>query len=185
MFDLSLFILGGVFVLFILACLVRWWVSVRGLTEEAHAEYQTRKAEKPGTIKGVSEAEFIRLYVSCFQPRWTLYAAASAGAAILISPVALLAVPALYDVIWRMNGAPEWGGRTGYVFMFALFFGVVFIWAAFAAVIARLHHLRAPEPFNHALARARGEPIEDTGWRPRPKWARKIKIDSAQADTDS
>ncbi|MBL4544694.1 MAG: hypothetical protein JKP95_02260 [Oceanicaulis sp.] len=45
-------------------------------------------------------------------------------------------MPALYDVIWRANGAPDWGGRTGYVFMFSLFFGVVFIWAALAAFIA-------------------------------------------------
>ena len=185
MFDLSLYILGGVFVLFILASLSRWAIAVRGLTQEATEEYQTRCTEKPASVRSVSQEEFVHLFVTSFQPRWTLYAAAAAAAAIVVSPAALLAVPALYDVIWRANGAPDWGGRTGYVFMFSLFFGVVFIWAALAAFIARLHHLRAPEPFNHALARARGEPIEDTGWRPRPKWARKIKIDTADTETDS
>jgi len=185
MLYLPLYILLGVALVFILSALARWGFAVRGLAEDARLEYATRQTEKPATIRTVSEAAFIKLYVSCFQPRWTLYAAGATLAAIVISPVAMLLVPALYDVIWRANGAPAWGGRTGYVFMFSLFFGIVFIWAALAAVFARFHHLRAPEPFHHALARARGEPIEDTGWRPRPKWARKINLDRDTAARDS
>jgi len=181
--TLSLASLAGVFVLFVLACLARWILAVRSLKEDARAEYATRVADKPRTINGVSEADFVDLYVKSFQPRWTLYAAAGVLAALLVSPPALIAVPALYDALWRSGGAPEWGGRTGYVFMFSLFFGIVFVWASVAAIFARLHHMRSPEPFNHALARARGEPIEDTGWRPRPKWARHIQIPKETTDT--
>lgn len=185
MHTLSLASLAGVFAVFVVACLVRWFTAVHSLKADARAEYATRTTDKPKTIKGVNETEFVELYVKSFQPRWTLYAAGGALAALLISPPALIAVPALYDVLWRAGGAPEWGGRTGYVFMFSLFFGIVFVWAAIAAVFARLHHMRAPEPFHHALARARGEPIEDTGWRPRPKWARHIQIPKDTADGDS
>lgn len=185
MTDPTLLFFAGVFLAFIAASLIRWGLAVRSLTEDARAEYATRQTDKPATVRHVAEAAFIRIYVTSFQPRWTLYAAAGAGAALLVSPVALIAIPALYDTIWRANGAPEWGDRTGYVFMFSLFFGMVFVWASVAAIFARLHHARAPEPFVHALARARGEPIEDTGWRPRPKWARKVRPAPGETETET
>ncbi len=61
MFDLSLYILGGVFVLFILASLSRWAIAVRGLTQEATEEYQTRCAEKPASVRGVSPVSYTHL----------------------------------------------------------------------------------------------------------------------------
>ncbi|MFT6461098.1 MAG: hypothetical protein ACJA0Y_000594, partial [Maricaulis maris] len=40
------------------------------------------------------------------------------------------------------------------------------------AVVARIHHARTPENFNPALARARGEPLDEVAIpRKRPKWA--------------
>ncbi|PWE18380.1 hypothetical protein DDZ18_01885 [Marinicauda salina] len=176
MFELSLYLFAVAFGGFALACLARWAVAVRALKEDAAAEYALRKAEKPATIAGIGETEFTALYLRTFQPRGALYAAGAAGSALALSPVAMLLVPALYDAIWLAVGAPEWAGRGGYAFMFALFFGIVAVWAAAAAVFARLHHRRAPEPWSHALARARGEPIpEETGWRRRPKWARRAR----------
>lgn len=188
MFYSSLAIIAALIVLFIVTCLIRWVLATRSLTEEAQAEFKTRQGEKPGTIKDVSEAEFTKLYVDSFRPRWTLYAAGGAAMALLISPVSMLVVPAIYDIFWRASGAPPWGDRTGYVYMFSLFFGLCFVWAVVAASAARLMHQRRPEPFHHALARARGEPIpEDTGWRPRPKWARKVRptpsTDGTKQDT--
>lgn len=176
MFYTSLFASIAVVALFSLGTLVWWAWTSRGLRAEASAEYATRVEEKPGTIKGVDEAAFIALYVKGFSPRWALYAAGGSAAVLAVSPVALIAVPAAYEVIWRANGAPDWGSSTGYVYMFALFFGLVLIWALVAATFARLHHARTPEPFTHALARARGEPLPDeTSWRRRPKWARRVR----------
>ncbi|XBQ17620.1 MAG: hypothetical protein ABL308_06985 [Oceanicaulis sp.] len=178
MFFASLYLLGGLVLLFIVTSLARWALAVRALKGDARDEYALRTREKPGTVKDVGEDEFVRLYVDSHQPRWALYAAGGAAAALLVSPVSLLVVPWLYDVVWRAGGAPDWGGRTGYVFMFVLFFSLCFIWASVAAIFARLAHANSPEPFHHALARARGEPIpEDTGWRPRPKWARRVRPD--------
>lgn len=183
MFYVSLLVTIGLVVLFIIACLVRWALAVRSLRDDAKAEYASRRTDKHATVRNVSEEAFVRVYVTSHQPRWALYAAAGATAALAVSPIALYAVPVLYDLIWQAGGAPEWGGRTGYVFMFALFFALCFIWAAVAAFFARLAHARSPEPFHHALARARGEPIpEDTGWRPRPKWARKVRPDPGSSD---
>ncbi|MFW5660534.1 MAG: hypothetical protein ACOC05_04020, partial [Oceanicaulis sp.] len=140
--------------------------------------YAQRLRDKPATVKSVSEAEFVKIYVDAFQPRWALYAAGGAAAALAVSPPALVVVPTLYDVIWEASGAPEWGGHTGYVYMFSLFFALCFIWAAVAATFARLAHANTPEPFHHALARARGEPLpEETTWRRRPKWARRVRPD--------
>ncbi len=163
--------------------LVRWFFTVEGLKGDARDEYATRRTSKPGTIKDVSEADFITLYVASFQPRWMLYAAGAVVAVLLVSPPALLFLPMAYEQVWLMNGAPEWGNRTGYVYMFSLMFSLCFIWAVVAAAFARLFHQRAPEPFHHALARARGEPIpEDSTWRRRPKWARNIRPNPTSND---
>lgn len=179
MYDFSLQLLLAVFAVFILACLGYGLLRLRALRADAAEEYADRAATKPATVRGVSEAEFIRLYVNSFAPRWAFYLAAGCVIAIGLSPVALVLIPAAYDQIWLATGAHDWAGRGGYVFMFTVFFGVVAFGALPAFVLARLHHTRAPEPFTHALARARGEPIpEETGWRRRPKWARRVRPDT-------
>jgi len=178
MIGQGFYLLGALLALFIVISLARWVLAVRALREDAKAEYASRCAEKPATVASVSEAEFVTLYVDSFQPRGALYAAGGAAAALLVSPAALILVPLGYDAIWRASGAPAWAGHTGYVYMFSLFFALCFIWAAVAAIFARLAHQKTPEPFTHALARARGEPIpDDPGWRPRPKWARRVRPD--------
>lgn len=166
--------------------LVRWFLAVKALREDAITEFAMREKDKPSSISGLDVSQFSRVYVDAHQPRGPLYAAAGLMAALITSPFAMLLVAALYDVIWRMNGAPTWGGRTGYVYMFSLFFGIVFCWALVAGVFARFYHVRTPEPFSHALARARGEPIpEDSGWRARPKWARRVRPDTdSPVDTE-
>jgi hypothetical protein len=178
MFFISLFTSIGLVALFSVSTLVWWAIKSRALRREAREEHAKRVTDKPATVAGVSEAEFTSLYVKSFSPRWALYGSGGAASVLAVSPVALIAVPAAYEAVWRAGGAPDWGGSTGYVYMFVLFFGLVLIWAMVAAVFARLHHVRTPEPFHHALARARGEPLpEDTGWRRRPKWARRVRPD--------
>lgn len=173
-----LLLLAGLIAAFGLINLVRWALAVNSLRGDAADEYATRQSTKPGTIDGVSRDAFIQLYVSSFQPRWTLYAFGAAAAVLLISPAALILTPMAYEQIWLMNGAPEWANRTGYVYMFSLMFALCFIWALVAAAFARLYHQRTPEPFHHGLARARGEPLPDEAtWRRRPKWARKVRPD--------
>jgi len=176
MFQSTLVFAALLVLLTVLAMLARWVLARRALARDAADEYGDRLTRKPETVKNVDEAAFTRIYVDAHAPRWALYAAGGLIAAIAASPIALIAVPALYDAIWRLNGAPDWGGRGGYVFMFTLFFGIVLVWAAAAGVFARLHHRRTPEPFQFALARARGEPIpEEASWRRRPKWARRAR----------
>ena len=176
MFYASVYSSIALVALFSAATLLWWVIKVRALKAEAREEYAARVQEKPATVAGVSEERFKSLYVKSFQPRWALYGSGGAAAVLAASPVALIAVPAAYEAVWRAGGAPDWGGSTGYVYMFVLFFGLVLIWALIAAVFARRHHVRTPEPFNHALARERGEPLpEDTGWRRRPKWARRVR----------
>ncbi|MCC5996744.1 MAG: hypothetical protein JJU18_10290 [Oceanicaulis sp.] len=178
MIDTGLIVFAAALAVFILVCLARWALAVRALRADAAAEYAGRVRDKPGTIKGVSEAAFIGLYVRSFQPRWTLYAAIAASAALAVTPVALTIAGSGYELIWRSAGAPEWGGPIGYVYQFSLFFGTIAILAVIAGAVARAYWRRAPEPWTHALARARGEPIpEETTWRRRPKWARRVRPD--------
>ncbi len=178
MIGQGFYLVGALVALFIVVSLARWVLAVRSLRGDAKAEYASRLEEKPATVTSVSEPDFVKLYVDSFQPRGALYAAGGAAAALLVSPPALILVPLGYDAIWRASGAPSWAGHTGYVYMFSLFFALCFIWAVVAAAFARLAHGNTPEPFHHALARARGEPIpDDPGWRPRPKWARRVRPD--------
>ncbi|GGE49180.1 hypothetical protein GCM10011367_25010 [Marinicauda pacifica] len=180
---------------YIIACLalcvaalfaLRWALAVRSLKSDARAEYAERSVSKPASIANVSETAFTGLYVASFQPRWALYAAGALASAVLASPLVLLFVTGVYELAWQAAGAPAWAGRTGYVFMFALFFGTVFLWALIGGAFARLHHKRTPEPFTHALARARGEPIPETGgFRRRPAWARRARPDPQPEETQT
>lgn len=178
MINAGLLIIAAAIAVFVLICLIRWGLAVRALSADARAEYAERRRDKPGSVAGLSEAQFTALYVRSFQPRWALYAAIAAGAALVVTPVALTIAGSAYELIWRAAGAPEWGGPIGYVYQFSLFFGAIAILAVIAGAVARAYWRRAPEPWTHALARARGEPIpEETGWRRRPKWARRARPD--------
>ncbi len=176
MINIGLLIIAAAIAVFVLICLVRWGLAVRALGADARAEYAERLRDKPGSVAGVSESEFTSLYVRSFQPRWALYASIAAGAALVVTPVALTIAGSAYELIWQAVGAPEWGGPIGYVYQFSLFFGAIAILAVIAGAVARAYWRRAPEPWTHALARARGEPIpEETSWRRRPKWARRVR----------
>ncbi|KAA5803802.1 hypothetical protein F1654_08360 [Alkalicaulis satelles] len=185
MIDAGLIVFAAALVAFSLACLVRWALAVRALRADAADEYAGRARDKPASVKGVSEDAFIRLYVQSFQPRWALYAALATGLTLVLAPLMIVIAGAVYHVLWTLGGAPEWGGRIGYVFLFSQFFGMIALWALVAGVVARFYWLRAPEPWTHALARARGEPIpEESTWRRRPKWARRVRPDP-EPDADS
>jgi len=117
MYDFSLQLLLAVFAVFILACVGYGILRLRALRADAAEEYVDRAATKPATVRGVNEAEFVRLYVKSFAPRWAFYLAAGCAIAIGLSPVALVLIPVGYEQIWLASGAADWAGRGGYVFM--------------------------------------------------------------------
>jgi hypothetical protein len=160
------------------AFLIRWVAARRRLMEDARIEYRERCETKPGTVKGVDAAVFERLYVAAFEPRWALYIAAALALAILVTPAAAFGLVALWPVIvMGLDGGP-WYDVGYYPWMFYMFFGFCAVWALCGFVVARIHHARRPEPFNPALARARGEPLDDVVIpRKRPKWAVRARPD--------
>lgn len=160
------------------AFLVRWVAARRRLMEDARIEYAERCESKPATVKGVDAATFERIYVKAYEPRWALYVAGTLILAVAITPLAALALVALWPiVVMGLDGGP-WYDEGYYPWMFYMFFGFCLIWALCGAVMARIHHARAPEPFVPALARARGEPFDDIVIpRKRPKWAVKALPD--------
>ena len=119
-----------------------WYLLRQKVMREAHSEYQDRARELPHTIKNVDEETFIALYVGCHSPRWLKYMAGILATAVVVSPIVLLVVPAIYHEIWKATGEHDWAGRDGYVFMFSLFFAIAGVWAALGAVFARFHHAR-------------------------------------------
>lgn len=159
------------------AFFLRWLAARRRLTVEAREEYEERVATKAGTVKGVDERAFVRLYVAASEPRWALYAAGALLLAVLITPPAGIGLMLVWPLITQnlLDGGP-WYDVGYYPWMFYMFFGMVAVWAVCAASVARIHHARAPEPFNAALARARGEPLDNIEIkRPRPNWAKKAR----------
>ena len=157
--------------------LVRWFVSTARLREDARLEYAERLKDRAHIIEGVSEAVFVKIYVDGYAPRWTVYAALALISAILITPFAVMALLAFWDWIVAYVGASDVFAPGYYPWMFYMFFALVGAWAFCGFVAARFHHQRAPEGFNAALMRARGEPIDDVVIkRARPKWARRARV---------
>ena len=170
-------LLIGFFSLFSVLFLVRWAVARHQLTREAAEEFETRKASRPVSVKGVEAETFKSVYVAAHEPRWALYASAALAAALALTYPAVLVLTNLWS--WgyaalglEASGDQPWFDVGYYPWMFYMFFGLVAVWALTGAVAARLHHRRAPEAFNAALARARGEPLDDVVIpRQRPKWS--------------
>lgn len=156
--------------------LVRWIATRRKLMEDARLEYEERLELKPRTVKGVDARTFEKLYLGAFEPRWTLYTAATLIGAIAITAPAAIGLMLLWPIIvLGLDGGP-WYDVGYYPWMFYMFFGMCFSWAFVAYIAARLHHQRRPEPFQPALARARGEPLDDVVIpRKRPAWAKRAR----------
>lgn len=157
---------------------LRWALARATLSKDAHEEYAARSVDRPATVAGVDEAAFCRIYVSANEPRWALYAAAALIGAIVLTGPALI----LLNAIWEGVRITMGGGRVFepgyYPWMFFMLFGMVGAWAISAMVAASLYYRRAPEGFEAAMMRARGQPIEDVEIRRRrPKWARRARPD--------
>ncbi|MHA6287873.1 hypothetical protein [Maricaulis sp. CAU 1757] len=168
-------------VLIAAAFALRWWLARRRLRADARAEYEERCQSKPGTVRGVDRAAFETLYIGAYEPRWALYVAFALLAAIAVTPVAAIILVLLWPLlILPLDGGP-WYEPGYYPWMFYMFFGFCAIWAVTGAIVARIHHARSPEPFNPALARARGEPLDNVVIpRKRPEWAKKARPEWAK-----
>lgn len=154
--------------------LMRWFVATASLRRDAREEYASRAVDRAHTIEGVDEAGFVRIYVDGYAPRWTIYAALTLFAAMLITAPAVMVLLGLWNWITAFFSAGDVFAPGYYPWMFYLFFGLVGAWAFCGFVAARFHHQRAPESFNAALMRARGEPLDEVEIRrARPKWARR------------
>lgn len=153
-----------------------WFHRHRQLSMEAREEWEERSATRTKTVKGVDREHFLRIYVSGHEPRWALYAGGTLLVALLTTPVIGVGLMSLWPVIvLGLDGGP-WYDVGYYPWMFYMFFGMCFSWAGVAFVMARLHHARRPEPFNAALMRARGEPLDEVVIpRKRPAWAKKVR----------
>jgi hypothetical protein len=153
---------------------MRWALARRQLTTDAKLEFEERSLDKQATIDGVSKQTFVTLYVSAHEPRWALYAAAALISAIVMTPLAAIGLVQLWPlIVMTLDGGP-WYDVGYYPWMFYMFFGMCAVWAFCAAVCARVLHARAPEPYQAALARARGEPLDNVKLpRKRPEWAKK------------
>ncbi len=154
------------------AFFLSWLAARRSLMEDARSEYAERCESKPATVRGVDERTFERLYVSAHEPRGALYIALALVVAVVITPPAGIGLIALWPfIVMLLDGGP-WYDVGYYPWMFYMFFGLCGCWALAGAVVARIHHARTPETFHPALARARGEPLDDVVIpRKRPKWA--------------
>ena len=161
-----------------------WFHHRRKLNAEAQEEWVDRSETRTKTVKGVDRAHFLKIYIAAHEPRWALYASGTLLIALLTTPVIGVGLMMLWPIfVMGLDGGP-WYDVGYYPWMFYMFFGMCLSWASVAFVMARMHHLRRPEPFNAALARARGEPLDDVVIpRKRPAWAKKVRpLSSETAD---
>jgi hypothetical protein len=175
---------GLIAVLAILALMGRWLWARHILPQHAREDYAVRRADRPRSIEGVEEEEFVALYTAAHEPRWALYTAAALTICALLTPIALLALNAGW--VWRrdLTDADVLFDVGHLPWMFFMFFGIIGVWALVTGVAARLHHLRRPEGFQAALRRARGEPLDDVDLPDRPNWARRAVPDITTAEPE-
>ena len=166
----------------VIALMARWLWARHILPQHAREDYAVRAEDRPRSIEGVSEDDYVRLYLAAHEPRWALYTACALTTAGLLTPIALMALNAGW--VWRrdLTDAEPLFDVGYYPWMFYMFFGIIGVWALVSGIAARLHHLRRPEEFQAALRRARGEPLDDVDLPDRPSWARRVVPDIASAD---
>jgi hypothetical protein len=161
-----------------LALLVRWFFGRRQIAMEAREDWEARQERSPATIKGVDQSTFERIFISAHEPRWSLYAAGTLIGVILISPLAGVFLMWAWPAFTSMLDGGPWYDVGYYPWMFYMFFGMVALWAGVGFVASRLFYARRPEHFRAALARARGEPLDDVELpRKRPAWAKRARPD--------
>ncbi|HAQ34116.1 MAG TPA: hypothetical protein DCQ53_01955 [Alphaproteobacteria bacterium] len=157
---------------------VRWGLARLSLTRDAREEYAARGVDRPATIAGISEPDFIRIYVSANEPRWALYAAGALLGAIVLTFPGLVILHTIWEGVRAATGASDVFAPGYYPWMFFMAFGLVGTWAISGMIAASLYYRRAPENFEVAMMRARGQPIEEVEIRRRrPKWARRARPD--------
>lgn len=165
------FIAAGLLVL-------RWALARAALLKDAREEYDARTVNRPATVAGVERGDFVRIYVRAAEPRWALYAAGALIGAVLLTFPGLFVLNTVWEGVRAVTGASDVFAPGYYPWMFFMAFGLVLTWAVSGMVAASLYYRRAPESFEPAMMRARGQPIEDVEIkRRRPKWARRARPD--------
>ncbi|WP_300530919.1 hypothetical protein [Maricaulis sp.] len=165
--------------------LARWYFGRRQIATEAREDWEVRQERSPGTIKGVDQETFEGIFIAAHEPRWSLYAAGTLFGVIIISPIAGVFLMWVWPLFTSMLDGGPWYDVGYYPWMFYMFFGMVALWAGVGFVASRLFYARRPEEFRAALARARGEPLDDVVIpRARPAWARRVRPDP-KPDTDT
>ncbi|WP_300551921.1 hypothetical protein [Maricaulis sp.] len=169
-----------------LALLARWFFGRRQIASEAREDWEARQERSLATIKGVDQATFERIFISAHEPRWSLYAAGTLIGVILISPLAGVFLMWAWPAFTSMLDGGPWYDVGYYPWMFYMFFGMVALWAGVGFVASRLFYARRPEPFRAALARARGESLDDVELpRKRPAWAKRARPDPKPSNEKS
>lgn len=144
-------LLPWLLVLGLLALGVRAWWGLRQATRDGREEWQFRQSRFPERAYGRSEEEFVRIHRRHAFPLGTLYGVGVVAVALLLSPVALGLMSAVWHTLWIWSGRPLNFSEGTLIWQFFLFFGLIAIWAGCAALAAWHYHRRPKKDLESLL----------------------------------
>lgn len=139
------YVLPGFFVLLALVTLAMGAAALfmrRGAARDAREVYARRREESPGSLRGLDEAGFTRAFLRAHGPRGQIFITAALAAALVLTPLLMAGLDLAWRLFWAQAGRPAFYAPGVLMWQFYMFFGLVGVWAALAALAARLHHRR-------------------------------------------
>jgi hypothetical protein len=134
------------FVVAVIALTLRFGASWFQEYRRAPEEYDWRADKNPALTYGLDRSTFIAAWRQAVFPSGFVYAGAAIIAAFAITPIALGLMSSAWYFFWRMAGQPLQFSEGTIIWQFYLFFGIILVWAACAAIAAwRYHRIVRPD----------------------------------------
>lgn len=175
------------FVLLFVLVALRAGLGYLNVRKDAREEWPEFKLARKDLTKGVNAEQFQSAYVRAHGPRGALYGAGMLVVAAVLTPVIMLILTGLYEVLIAepVTGSgmkpSDLAGEVGrqfrmdgpLVYAFFLFFGLIASWGLVAFFVAQRFHRLRPGSLEDELRVERGEgALPDVALkRVRPKWS--------------
>jgi hypothetical protein len=129
---------------------IRAFLGYRSVARDAEADY-IYKTQNGMDNPRLSKEGYIRAYKRFYNPRGSLYIAATLTAMMVLLPVTLTIIQFLLEQLYQLTGRSRVVEPGFLVWQFFIYFLLLMSFAGIAYVGARLYHKRAPGTLNQEM----------------------------------
>ncbi len=131
---------------------VRAFLGYRSVARDAEADY-TYKIQNGMDDPRLNKEGYISAYKRFYNPRGTLYVAATLAAMVILTPVALIIIQFLLEQLYQISGRSRVIEPGFLVWQFFIYFLLLMSWALMCYVSARQFYKRAPGTLSQEMER--------------------------------